>query len=138
MNDGPLTAIIERVKKEIDLRQLLVDEGWDAKILDKKYVAINCPFHQDTHPSLYIYSDENRWWCFGCNTGGSNIDWIMRYNHLEFSEAVKYLAFHYLGIDAVEISGTKARLDQLEGKVNYLEVRLEEHIHKGKKKYASY
>ena len=36
---------------------------------------ISCPFHADDKPSLHVYQDPARgWWCFGCNRGGSIID----------------------------------------------------------------
>ena len=33
---------------------------------------VACPFHQDRTPSLHVYQDG--WYCFGCDAGGSIID----------------------------------------------------------------
>jgi len=52
---------------------------------------INCIVHDDSSASLHIYSDTNRWWCFGCQSGGSTIDFIMALNKCTLKEAVKYL-----------------------------------------------
>jgi DNA primase catalytic core len=30
-----------------------------------------CPFHSDTHPSLYIHIGKSVWYCFGCQEGGT-------------------------------------------------------------------
>jgi DNA primase len=30
-----------------------------------------CPFHPDTHPSLYIHIGKSVWYCFGCQDGGT-------------------------------------------------------------------
>lgn len=33
-----------------------------------------CPLHDDTNASLHIYADDGGWYCFGCEAGGSIID----------------------------------------------------------------
>jgi DNA primase len=30
-----------------------------------------CPFHPDTHPSLFIHIGKGVWYCFGCQDGGT-------------------------------------------------------------------
>lgn len=50
-----------------------------------------CPFHKDKTPSFHVYQNTNSWFCFGCNEGGSPINFVMRKNNLNFKEAVKFL-----------------------------------------------
>ena len=51
---------------------------------------VKCPFHtNDDTPSLAIYPQTNKWYCFGCNAGSSVYDWIMKKNNISFSEAVE-------------------------------------------------
>jgi hypothetical protein len=50
-----------------------------------------CPFHEERHPSFYIYTDENRCWCYGCNQGGDAIKFIRLQNGYSFKQAVQYL-----------------------------------------------
>ena len=51
-----------------------------------------CPFHDDTTPSLVITPAKNLWYRLGaCQTGGSIIDWVMRYHGLSFRHAVDRL-----------------------------------------------
>ena len=50
-----------------------------------------CPFHDENTPSFYIYVQENRGWCFGCNKGGDAIDIVMLLHDLNFRDAVQYL-----------------------------------------------
>jgi len=53
---------------------------------------IKCPFHPEKTPSLKFYKD-NRWHCFGsCNGGGDVIDFIMKYENIDFVSAVKKLS----------------------------------------------
>lgn len=49
-----------------------------------------CPFHaNDDTPSLCIYPDTNKWYCFGCGAGSSIYDWMMKHEGLTFPEAVE-------------------------------------------------
>ncbi len=50
-----------------------------------------CPFHDDKEPSLNLTFKEGVWlWnCFGCNSGGTVIDFIMKYDSVDFKEAIK-------------------------------------------------
>lgn len=51
---------------------------------------IKCPFHtNDDTPSLCIYPQTNKWYCFGCNAGSSVYDWIMKRDNVSFGEAVE-------------------------------------------------
>ena len=48
-----------------------------------------CPFHKnDDTPSLCIYPETNKWYCFGCGAGSSVYDWICRKYNLNFIESV--------------------------------------------------
>lgn len=50
---------------------------------------IACPFHQDKTASLKIYKEPGRGFhCFGCNAGGSVIDFVMCLFGLSFPQAV--------------------------------------------------
>lgn len=62
-----------------------VQRGWGDRM------RALCPFHDDSRPSLVIYKDSNRYWCFVCNEGGDAINFIQRKHGLSFPEAVKQL-----------------------------------------------
>jgi TOTE conflict system primase-like protein/CHC2-type zinc finger protein len=51
-----------------------------------------CPFHDDHRESFSVNVQENYWHCFACEIGGSIIDFYMRWNNLEFKDAVNELA----------------------------------------------
>jgi DNA primase len=51
----------------------------------------HCPFHQDGKPSLVVTPAKNLWHCFGCQTGGGPIDWVMKKNGVSFRHAVELL-----------------------------------------------
>lgn len=58
---------------------------------DKYFIC--CPFHNnDDTPSLCVYPDENRWYCFGCGAGSSVYDWIRLRDQVSFGKAVEKVA----------------------------------------------
>jgi len=50
-----------------------------------------CPFHGEKTPSFTVYPESDSFYCFGCNTGGSTVNFIMNIENLDFFEAVKFL-----------------------------------------------
>jgi len=50
-----------------------------------------CSLHQEKHPSFYIYSQSNSFYCFGCNQGGDVINFVRLLHDFSFKEAVNYL-----------------------------------------------
>ena len=51
-----------------------------------------CPFHDDHHASLSFKVSKNTFRCFVCGASGGTIDLVMRYLHLDFLEACRWLA----------------------------------------------
>ena len=51
-----------------------------------------CPFHNERTPSFSIDPDRGLYYCFGCQKGGSLIDFLMETEKLSFLEAIEELA----------------------------------------------
>ena len=51
-----------------------------------------CPFHNEKTSSFVVNPDKQIFHCFGCGVGGNVIGFLMRQEHLEFPEAVRFLA----------------------------------------------
>lgn len=51
-----------------------------------------CPFHSEKSPSFSVSSERQIYHCFGCQKGGSVINFIMEIENLGFRDAVEFLA----------------------------------------------
>ena len=51
-----------------------------------------CPFHSEKSPSFTVYPANNSFYCFGCGAGGDQISFIMRMEHLDYPDAIEFLA----------------------------------------------
>jgi len=51
-----------------------------------------CPFHDEKSPSFHVTPSKGFFHCFGCQAGGDVIAFIMKLEHLTFTETVERLA----------------------------------------------
>ncbi|MFE6825688.1 DNA primase [Streptomyces sp. NPDC057690] len=51
-----------------------------------------CPFHDEKSPSFQVSPSKGLFHCFGCQEGGDTITFVMKVDHLTFSEVVERLA----------------------------------------------
>lgn len=70
-----------------------------------------CPFHNEKTPSFMVSPDRQVFHCFGCGKGGSVIDFLMEYEHMEFPEALEELA------ERAGVTLTKRKSDSPERKL---------------------
>jgi len=84
----------EQVIEEVRLRNDIVEVVSGYVKLERKgrsYWAL-CPFHNEKTPSFSVEPVKQFFYCFGCNKGGSVIQFIMNIENLEFVDALKLLA----------------------------------------------
>lgn len=91
-------AIIDRetVQRIIDTADI-VEVVSDFVHLQKRganYVGL-CPFHNERTPSFSVSRAKGICKCFSCGKGGSPVNFIMEHEHLNYWEALKYLAKKY-------------------------------------------
>lgn len=87
-----------------------------------------CPFHQEKSPSFMVHPEKQIYHCFGCGAGGDVFSFLMKFEGVDFVEAVENLAERYgvvierLGADAAQAIARKAEKDNLL-KINRLALR---------------
>src|SRR5919108_3560655 len=83
-------SAVKEIKGRLSIINLI--EGYvSLKKSGKSYVGL-CPFHDEKTPSLHVNEEKGVFHCFGCGAGGDIFGFMMRYNSLTFSEALKELA----------------------------------------------
>ncbi|WP_308836475.1 DNA primase [Pantoea sp. Nvir] len=74
------TDIVDLISTRVKLRK----QG-------KNYHAC-CPFHSEKSPSFTVSAEKQFYHCFGCGAHGNAIDFLMKYDRLEFIESIEELA----------------------------------------------
>ena len=93
------------IREKISLREAVVFYGYSPN----RAGFLCCPFHHEKTPSLKIY--QTSWYCFGCKTGGSVIDFTARLFDLKPLEAAQKLdADFHLNLFAERKPPTRAAL----------------------------
>ena len=83
-------ALIEEVRIRNDIIEV-VSSYIKLERKGRRYFGL-CPFHNEKSPSFCIEPAKQFFYCFGCNKGGSVIQFIMSIENLDFLEALKFLA----------------------------------------------
>lgn len=79
----------------------------------------NCPFHDEKTASFTVSPKRNSWKCFGCNEGGDAVGFIMKYEKVNYVDALKVIKnkFH---LDDKEIDNRINSFDETNGIKNRL------------------
>lgn len=88
---------IQEVRERVDMIALVQRHGVDLKKSGRSYKGL-CPFHGEKSPSFYVWPDEKRFKCFGCQAGGDAISFVQRLMGKTFLDTVRDLAKE-LGVD---------------------------------------
>lgn len=87
----PLPAdFIDRLKAANPIAEIM-GSHITLKRTGRDYICL-CPFHNEKTPSCHVHPDKEYFHCFGCGAGGDVITFTMKYNNLDYWEAVKLLA----------------------------------------------
>ncbi len=96
-------TVVEDIKDKLDIVGVI--KGYITVSPAGKNFKACCPFHHEKTPSFMISPDRRSWHCFGgCNEGGDVISFVMKYENVEFYDALKLLA-ERAGIDPGRLRG---------------------------------
>ncbi len=84
---------IEEVRRRADILEVIGGYVLLTK-RGQNYLGL-CPFHSEKTPSFSVSIEKSMFYCFGCNTGGNAVSFLMKKEGLSFPEAVKSLARKY-------------------------------------------
>ena len=97
--------IIDQIQEKVDIVEV-ISRYIPLKKAGRNYKA-PCPFHHEKTPSFVVSPDKQIYHCFGCNAGGNVFSFLMRYDNLQFPEAVETLA-QKAGVVVPNASGLKS------------------------------
>ncbi len=80
---------IEEIRERTDIVDLIL-EYLPIKKVGKNFRSL-CPFHTEKDPSFYVNPEKQIFYCFGCQTGGDAVTFLMKYENLDFRSAVEKL-----------------------------------------------
>lgn len=86
-----LNEDIELVKSEVSMRDIANLYG--MRVNRKGFTL--CPFHNDKHPSMQVfsgYTKKDGYYCRSCGAGGTIFNFVMEYEGNTFEEAVRAVA----------------------------------------------
>ena len=81
---------INAIREQADIVDIISDYLKLTK-KGKNYVAV-CPFHDDHSPSLVVSKERQIFNCFTCRTGGNVFSFVMKYENVDFFEALQIVA----------------------------------------------
>ncbi len=92
---------VEHLKQRIPLLEYLQQRNWIARRAagEHEFVGL-CPLHHDTHPSFYVNSRKNLFYCHGCGRGGDLIRFVELFERLSFRQSLAFLQRQVAPADA--------------------------------------
>ena len=69
----------------------LISEHAALRQQGRRWVGL-CPFHDEKTPSFSVSAQEGFYYCFGCHASGDAITFVRATEHLDFADAVRFLA----------------------------------------------
>ncbi len=107
---------VKEIKEKLDIVDV-IREYIPINQAGRNYKAI-CPFHKEKTPSFVVSPERQTWRCFGqCNEGGDVISFVMKYENVEFYDALKILA-DKAGINIGHINTTTRKESNILEEIN--------------------
>ncbi len=118
---------VDEIKQRLNIVDI-VGERVTLKKAGRNFKGL-CPFHHEKTPSFMVSPERGTFHCFGCGKGGSVIDFVMEYEHIDFIEALEQLA-QRAGIKLTKRTGDspEQKLKETLWEINALAVQYYQYI----------
>lgn len=83
--------MLQQINDNANLLEYVQNTGIELKQQGEDFFT-NCPLHVDDTPSLSFTPAKNSFYCFSCGAKGQMIGYLMKYEGLDFDEAVEKAA----------------------------------------------
>lgn len=101
-------SIAERIKLTLTMDEVARHYGFEPN----RAGFIPCPFHHEKTASLKIYPESRGWYCFGCGSGGTIIDFVARLFNITARQAIVRLNNDF-GLGLVAEKANPMEVDRL-------------------------
>ena len=81
---------IDRIKSALNIVDV-ISEFVSLRRSGSNFVGV-CPFHNDSHPSMFVSPNRQTYKCFVCDHKGDVINFIQEHENMSFAEAVEWCA----------------------------------------------
>ncbi len=86
----------ETIQKVLDTADIVevISDFVNLKRAGSNYKGL-CPFHKEKTPSFVVSPAKQIFKCFGCGESGNAVSFLMKHEHMNFQEAIRFLAKKY-------------------------------------------
>ncbi len=88
---GIVDEDIERVRSAVSIVDVVESQIGQLRRVGRNRVGL-CPFHAEKSGSFNVREETGRYKCFGCGASGDAFTFVRETQHLDFADAVEFLA----------------------------------------------
>lgn len=100
-------TLSEQIKSSLTAREVVELYGYQVN----RAGFAKCPFHEDKTASMKVYDGQRGFHCFGCNTGGDVIDFVIKLFNLPFKDAITRISTDF-GLHLTADTMTRAEISE--------------------------
>lgn len=94
-----------------------------------------CPFHNEKTPSFSVSEDKQLYHCFGCQASGNAIGFVMEKEHLDFLDAIEFLAEQFsIDLEPYKVESGKPDYSELKKRLYHVNRQAAVYYYKNLKK----